>query len=173
MAIDENTAQELAALALQLSSNPKTRKSFLKLTKEVNPNQPIPEVDVETEMDARVKAVSDDFGKKISAIEDERKLERFQAQRKDISREYGFSEDQMKKMEEMMQKGELPMDYKFAPQMFKNQIEPVGGTNYASDYYGPVEMPSAEGLMENEQRWSQKTAHQIVDELRAKAAKSF
>lgn len=172
MAIDEQTQAELAALALQLSSNPKTRKSFLKLTKEVNPNTPIPEVDVESEIDSKVKAVSDDFGKKLAAIEEERSKEKFASERARVQSKHNFSDDEMKKMEELMTKGELPMDYKFAPTMFKQQIEPVGSTNYGADY-GPVEMPSAEGLMDNEVRWSNKTAHQIVDELRAKSQKTF
>ena len=78
----------------------------------------------------------------------------------------------MKSMEEMMTKGELPMDYKFAPQLFKQQIEPVGATSYAREY-GPVAMPSAEGLMENEHNWSLTEAHNVVDELRKRANKPF
>jgi hypothetical protein len=38
---------ELAALARQLAENPNTRKDFLKLTKQVNPNLPVPELEIE------------------------------------------------------------------------------------------------------------------------------
>ncbi len=38
---------ELAALAQQLADNPATRKDFLRMTKKVKPNLPIPELDME------------------------------------------------------------------------------------------------------------------------------
>ncbi len=38
---------ELALLARQLAENPKTRKAFLRLTKEAKPDMPIPELEIE------------------------------------------------------------------------------------------------------------------------------
>ena len=38
---------QLAALSQRLSEDPSTRKEFLRLTKRVNPNLPIPELDIE------------------------------------------------------------------------------------------------------------------------------
>ena len=38
---------ELAALAQQLADNPATRKDFLRMTKKVKPDLPIPELDME------------------------------------------------------------------------------------------------------------------------------
>jgi len=38
---------ELAALAKQLAENPATRKDFLRMTKQVKPEMPIPELDIE------------------------------------------------------------------------------------------------------------------------------
>lgn len=37
----------LAELSKKLADNPKTRKAFLRLTKEVNPDLPIPEIEIE------------------------------------------------------------------------------------------------------------------------------
>ena len=37
---------ELALLARQLAENPKTRKAFLRLTKEAKPDMPIPELEI-------------------------------------------------------------------------------------------------------------------------------
>lgn len=45
---------ELALLARDLSENPATRKDFLKLTKKAKPNLPIPELEVEATVDARL-----------------------------------------------------------------------------------------------------------------------
>lgn len=38
---------ELAALAQRLADNPQTRKDFLRMTKQVNPDLPIPELEIE------------------------------------------------------------------------------------------------------------------------------
>ena len=38
---------ELALLAKQLAENPNTRKNFLRLTKQVKPDMPIPEIEIE------------------------------------------------------------------------------------------------------------------------------
>ena len=38
---------ELAALAKTLAEDPKTRKQFLQLTKQVRPDVPIPEIEIE------------------------------------------------------------------------------------------------------------------------------
>ena len=38
---------ELAMLAKQLAENPKTRKNFLRLTREARPDMPIPEIEIE------------------------------------------------------------------------------------------------------------------------------
>ena len=172
MAIDENTSKELAELALKLSSNPKTRKAFLKLTKEAYPDTPIPEIDVDSQIEERVSAVKKEADERIKKIEDDRLQERLIAQRQSTMREHGLDETQMKSMEEMITKGELPADYKWAGKLFKQQIEPVGSTSYTQEY-GPLAMPSAEGLMENESRWSVTEAHKVVDELRAKARGNF
>ena len=72
MALDENTTQELANLALAMSSNPKTRKAFLKLTKEVNPNTPIPEIDVEDQITARVGEVEKRYEEKFQKLDQDR-----------------------------------------------------------------------------------------------------
>ncbi len=38
---------ELAALAKALAENPKTRKEFLRLTKQAHPDLPVPELEIE------------------------------------------------------------------------------------------------------------------------------
>ena len=48
MSLENATPEsELAALAQQLAENPETRKDFLRLTKKVKPDLPIPELDIE------------------------------------------------------------------------------------------------------------------------------
>ena len=57
--------QELAALTKTLAETPETRKEFLRLTKKVNPNMPIPELEVE-ETTARFAQT---YEEKIAAME--------------------------------------------------------------------------------------------------------
>ena len=45
--LSEDARNELAALAQRLAENPETRKEFLRMTKKVNPDLPIPELEIE------------------------------------------------------------------------------------------------------------------------------
>lgn len=45
--LDPSARDELAALAQQLAENPETRKEFLRMTKKVKPDLPIPELELE------------------------------------------------------------------------------------------------------------------------------
>lgn len=56
---------ELAALAKKLADNPTTRKEFLKLTKQVNPDLPIPELEIEE----RANNVFQQADQRVSSLE--------------------------------------------------------------------------------------------------------
>ena len=45
--LSEDARNELAALAQRLAENPETRKEFLRMTKKINPDLPIPELEIE------------------------------------------------------------------------------------------------------------------------------
>jgi hypothetical protein len=49
---------ELAALAKSLAEDPKTRKQFLQLTKQVRPDVPIPEIEIEERTNEALQAVT-------------------------------------------------------------------------------------------------------------------
>ena len=53
--LSPDARDELAALAQQLAENPATRKEFLRMTKKVKPDLPIPELEIE---EVTTKAVS-------------------------------------------------------------------------------------------------------------------
>jgi len=59
--------QELAALAKTLAETPATRKQFLQLTKQVRPDVPIPEIEIEE----RTNAVLSDARKEVDALKDQ------------------------------------------------------------------------------------------------------
>jgi hypothetical protein len=56
---------ELAALAKSLAENPSTRKQFLQLTKQVRPDVPIPEIEIEE----RTNSVLAEANKKVETLE--------------------------------------------------------------------------------------------------------
>ena len=56
---------ELAALAKSLAEDPKTRKQFLQLTKQVRPDVPIPEIEIEE----RTNQVLADANKRVESLE--------------------------------------------------------------------------------------------------------
>ena len=56
---------ELAALAKSLAEDPKTRRQFLQLTKQVRPDVPIPEIEIEE----RTNAVLDSANKRVESLE--------------------------------------------------------------------------------------------------------
>lgn len=59
--------EELAALSKRLSENPKTRKSFLRLAKEVNPDIPMPELEMEEMVNERTTAAE----KRVTDLENQ------------------------------------------------------------------------------------------------------
>ena len=56
---------ELALLARQLAENPKTRKDFLRLTKQAKPDLPIPELEIEEHTNKALEAAQ----KRVEALE--------------------------------------------------------------------------------------------------------
>ena len=170
--LSDETRDELAALALKLSGNTKTRKGFLGLVKEAAPDTPIPEID-------EVNAVNAEIAKrdeKISALEkrldDDPFARTLAAQKNEAKAKYGLSDEDVSKMEEMMKKGELPADYRFAPSLFKQQTEVASPTNYGSSGHGPLDLEhnakGLEGLMDDTDNWASRTAHQMIDEMHRK-----
>ena len=171
--LSDEMRDELAQLAIALSNNKKTRKGFLGLVKEAAPDTPIPEIDGANALEERLSAERT-AREKFEAEQRDRWLQQDLGARKtNVKDKYGLTEEQMKTMEERMGKKELPTDYEWAARLFTQEIEPVGATNYGSSGFGPFEMPSAEGLMENEQRWSLQQAHQMIDDMQKGKAPAF
>lgn len=63
--LPQGTRDELALLARELSDNPATRKKFLALTREIKPDMPMPELDIEDRLTAAEKA----SGERIAKLE--------------------------------------------------------------------------------------------------------
>ena len=94
---------ELAALAQQLADNPATRKDFLRMTKKVKPDLPIPELEME---DYTQKAVSKSE-ERVQALEaklrEKEAIEELQKRRESLMKKGLIaSEDEVKDVEKIM-----------------------------------------------------------------------
>ena len=59
--ISFETRDQLALLAQQLSENPETRKDFLRLTKKMKPDMPIPELEIEEYTNKAISSQSEEM----------------------------------------------------------------------------------------------------------------
>lgn len=104
MSLENATAEsELAALAQQLAENPETRKDFLRLTKKVKPDLPIPELDIEerasqvyNKADARVQELETKLRQKEAVEELERRRQTL------VKKGLVDAEDDIKDVEKLM-----------------------------------------------------------------------
>lgn len=104
MSLENVTAEsELAALAQQLAENPETRKDFLRLTKKVKPDLPIPELDIEerasqvyNKADARVQELETKLKQKEAVEELERRRQTL------VKKGLVDAEDDIKDVEKLM-----------------------------------------------------------------------
>jgi hypothetical protein len=95
--------EELAALSKRLSEDPKTRKSFLRLAKEVNPDLPVPELEMEEVVNQRVSASEQrvaDLEKQLRAREVRDELTRRRNKLKESG--YAQSDDDILEIEKLM-----------------------------------------------------------------------
>ena len=171
--LSEETRDQLAGLALKLSGSQKTRKSFLGLVKEVSPDTPVPEIDTDNAVQAALKTEREERVKFEAEQRDRWFKEELGKTKAGVVQKYGLSDDDMAKMEKMMTDKALPADYNWAAQLYKQQSEPAGATNYGADH-GNVDVKgyigTMEGLMEDPDNWSRNQAHSMIDDIRRKGA---
>ncbi len=94
---------ELAALSERLSSNPKTRNQFLRLAKEVNPELPVPELEMEAMVNERTSAAErrvDELEKQLRAREVREELSRRRSKLKETG--VAQSDDDVLEIEKLM-----------------------------------------------------------------------
>ena len=99
--LDDSARDELAALAKVLAENPATRKDFLRMTKKVKPDLPIPELEIE---EATTNAVSAAY-KRVDELEarlrDKDAIEDLQSRRQKLMKK-GVREEEIEEIEKVM-----------------------------------------------------------------------
>ena len=78
--LSQEARDELAALAQKLADNPETRKDFLRMTKKVNPDLPIPELEIEDKTTSYIEKLE----AKLTAWRTHREENRIKVDEEDI-----------------------------------------------------------------------------------------
>jgi hypothetical protein len=156
---------ELAELARSLANDPKTRRQFLQLVKAKNPNQPIPELDLEAQMHAYAKPAWD----KLAELE--KKLVEKQAEENVFSKRQalkakGYSDEDVQSIEKLMIEKQIG-SHDTAAEFFRQQNAVAAPT---PSTFSQVQMPvkgkdikEAGGI----KRWAQTEAFKAIDDLKA------
>lgn len=171
--LSDDAIAGLADVTLQLQGDQKTRKPFLNLFKSANPHVPVPEI----EEPARVEAIIAEEAKARAAFE-QRIEQRFAQEdltktKRSVADRFQLSDADLTAMEKMMTEKKLPADYAWAAQLYRQQTETATPTNYGPGGAGRYDLESNiaadksyEGLMDNPDSWTQRTAHEMVDVMR-------
>lgn len=178
--LSDDAIADLAAVTLKVANNQVTRGDFLGIVKKAAPDTPIPEVDIPKQIDARVNAEREAREKFEQEQRNRWVQEDLAKQRSSVQERFGLSAEDMTAMEKMMtEKGadgrtQLPPDYNWAAQLYKQQTTPATPTNYGTGGYGPLDLNRAaqekgfEGLMDDPDNWSLRTAHSMIDDAHRK-----
>jgi hypothetical protein len=94
---------ELAALSKRLSEDPSTRKEFLRLTKKVHPDLPVPEIEIEEATNTRVSAAEQRV-QELEARLRQKEVKEELAKRRNSLKESGYvtSDNDIKEIEKVM-----------------------------------------------------------------------
>lgn len=95
--------EELAALSKRLSEDPATRKQFLRLTKQVHPDLPVPEIEMEEAVNARA-SVAEQKVAQLEAKLKQREIKDELSKRRNVLKEKGYvsSDDEILEIEKLM-----------------------------------------------------------------------
>lgn len=159
--------KELAAMAKALAADPKTRRQFLQLLKAKNPNQPIPELDAETQMLAFAKPHID----KVAALEKgilERDLKERLADKRAGLKSKGYSDDEIAAIEKMMMEKSIP-SHDTAAEYFRMERQLATPTP-TSLQTGVNTLPIDRKLIKEAggvKNWARMEAHKAADDIKA------
>ena len=151
--LPQGTRDELALLARELSDNPATRKKFLALTREIKPDMPMPELDIENRISA-IEASANDRVSKLEGQLSEEAMRKELQRRRDALKASGkaSSDEDIEAIEKLMlekgiQSHETAADYfdwmkqaaKPSPVAYnRNVIDPGAKTQLSPYWKNPV-----------------------------------
>ena len=94
--------EELAALAQTLAENPETRKDFLRMTKKIKPDLPIPELDIEDYTHRTVSKAEERVQALEAKLREKEAMEELQNRRNSVVKKGLASESELGDVEKIM-----------------------------------------------------------------------
>jgi hypothetical protein len=175
MSLEGKSAEEieaLANLAMNLSSNPKTRLSFLGLTKQVNPEASIPEIDIPNNLRSALDAPLKQLDALTKKMEEREVKDRIEQQRRDLMSK-GITADELPKLEKLMvDKGigshETALQYLRMEERMAEPTPATSGPRRAT--FDKPAIPNLKDFGGDMDSWSKNEAYKMIDELRGKRA---
>jgi len=101
--LSQEARDELAMLAKKLADNPKTRENFLRLTKEINPDLPMPELEMKDYTSKQMEQMRAENAAIRAKLEEKEALETLDKRRSSLLRKGLIkSEDDIAEVEKVM-----------------------------------------------------------------------
>lgn len=131
--LSEDARNELAALAQRLAENPETRKEFLRMTKKINPDLPIPELEIEQYTNQAVSQAQQRVEQLEARLREKEAVEQLEKRRQNLMKKGLIkSEDEIAEVEKIMVEKKIA-DHETAAQYhewMKQAAEPTPGTTF-------------------------------------------
>ena len=93
---------ELASLSQRLAENPTTRKEFLRLTKKVNPDLPIPELEIEDKTNSAIDQIRNENAQLQAKLRERDAMEELERRRQSLVKKGLATEDDIADVEKIM-----------------------------------------------------------------------
>jgi hypothetical protein len=170
MSLEGKSADEIAsyaALADSLQADPRTRQAFLQLTKTINPDAAIPEVDLPRQMAAQFKPVLDEMEALKNKLRERDMQDKVREQRRAALSVDGVTRADLPAIEKIMIDKQIP-DHKTAAEFFALQnkaAEPTPASQSGPRTFGAPDVKKFNG---NPIAWARSEAHRAIDELRGR-----
>lgn len=159
--------EALAELAESLASNPKTRRGFLSLTKQANPEAAIPEIDIPNHIGSLMAAPLERIASIEKANEDRRIRDDIEAKRRSL----GLSNEEIEAVEKVMVEHKIA-DHATAKRfmdMQNKQAEPTAASSQAGmRRFGIPVVADMEKFKGDPKQHTYSQAYAVIDELRGR-----
>ena len=162
--------QALAELANMLASDPKTRGSFLQLTKAANPNANIPEVDIPAALRKQFEEPMQRLDALTKAQEKRELQDQIEAKRREIIAK-GVDPKDVEKVEKLMvEKGIANHDTAIEHMRLseKAAIPTPAPSGQGLRRFDKPTMPDLKSHGGDQKAWSYSVANSVIDELRGR-----
>jgi hypothetical protein len=153
---------QLAKLATDLAHNPKTRKQFTKLVKEIDPTKRFPDIEAE-ELEEKMQR---EFEKRDHEAEAKRTQDRLEKQKESLKSR--FKDEDISEIEKLMEKHGIS-DYDVGAKLYAAETKPAEPTYEMQDRAWSLPKIDIKDFG-NLKAQARKNAYQAIDDIKRKRA---